>query len=67
MAQSNAPESLYRNRIHVVGDDELRDWARKLAVTPEKLKAAVAKVGDWADDLQHELADQRDLPLRRFG
>jgi len=44
-----------RQRINVNQDYELRDWSRKLGVTPEQLKRAVAKVGDRADDVEREL------------
>lgn len=45
----------YRHRINLVEDDELRRWARLLAVTPEVLKDAAKRVGAWTDDLQLEL------------
>ena len=48
---------LYRNRINVIDDDELRDWAKRLVVPAEKLKDAIAKVGNWSDDVQHELSE----------
>ncbi|HEY6086845.1 MAG TPA: DUF3606 domain-containing protein [Burkholderiaceae bacterium] len=38
-----------RKRINVNEDHEVRDWAKKFSVSPEKLKAAVAAVGGWAD------------------
>ena len=44
-----------RQRININQDYELRDWSRKLGVTPEQLKRAVAKVGDRADDVEREL------------
>jgi hypothetical protein len=37
-----------RKRINVNQDHELRDWAEKLHVTKDELKAAVKKVGDKA-------------------
>ncbi len=56
MADTNdTTGGLYRSRIDVVRDEELREWAKRLAVTPEKLKDAVKKVGNWSDDLQFEL------------
>ncbi len=45
----------YRTRIELPDEDALREWARRLSVTPEKLKEAVARVGNWSDDLQFEL------------
>ena len=38
----------HRQRINVNQDYELRDWSSKLSVSPEKLKEAVAAVGDQA-------------------
>ena len=37
-----------RERINVKQDYELRDWSKKLGVTPDQIKAAVKKVGDRA-------------------
>ncbi len=44
-----------RRRINVNEDYELRDWAKKFGVTGEQLKAAVAKVGDRAEDVERHL------------
>jgi hypothetical protein len=44
-----------RIRINVNEDYELRDWAKKLSVTPEQLKAAVKKVGPVAAAVAKEL------------
>jgi hypothetical protein len=48
-----------RQRINVNQDYELRDWSKKLGVSPEELKRAVAKVGDRATDVERELKSQR--------
>ena len=45
----------YRTRIDLPDDNALHEWARRLAVPPEKLQEAVARVGNWSDDLQFEL------------
>lgn len=45
----------YRTRIELPDEESLREWARRLSVPPEKLKEAVARVGNWSDDLQFEL------------
>ena len=45
----------YRTRIELSDEESLREWARRLSVSPEKLKEAVARVGNWSDDLQFEL------------
>lgn len=44
-----------RDRINVSEDYELRDWSEKFGVTPDRLKAAVDKVGPMADDVRREL------------
>jgi Protein of unknown function (DUF3606) len=43
------------SRINVNQDYELRDWSKKLGVTPEKLKEAVKKVGPMVKDVRKEL------------
>ena len=45
-----------RDRINVNQDYEVRDWCKSLNTTPEKLKAAVAAVGDRADKVREYLA-----------
>lgn len=37
-----------RTRISLSDDYEVRDWAKKLGVTPDELKAAVKAVGNDA-------------------
>jgi hypothetical protein len=44
-----------RSRINIHEDYELRDWAKKFNVTPEKLKEAVAKVGTSAEAVKKHL------------
>jgi hypothetical protein len=44
-----------RERINVHEDYELRDWSKSLGVTPERLKEAVAAVGDRADKVREFL------------
>ena len=34
---------------------KVRDWSNKFGVTAEQLKAAVKKVGTFADDFEKEL------------
>jgi hypothetical protein len=43
------------SRINVNQEYELRDWSKKLGVTPEKLKEAVKKVGPMVKDVRKEL------------
>jgi hypothetical protein len=44
-----------RTRINVNQDYELRDWSKKLGVSPDELKKAVASVGDRAKDVEAHL------------
>jgi uncharacterized protein DUF3606 len=44
-----------RKRINVHQDYELRDWAKRFNVTPERLKEAVAAVGDRVEKVQQYL------------
>lgn len=48
-----------RERIDVNQDYELRDWAKTLNTTPEKVKEAVQAVGDRSDKVR-EFLGQRD-------
>ena len=44
-----------RERINVHQDYELRDWAKSLSTTPERVKEAVQAVGDRADKVREYL------------
>lgn len=44
-----------RIRISLDEDYEVRGWTEKFAVSEARLRAAVKKVGDIADDVQREL------------
>jgi hypothetical protein len=44
-----------RERINVNQDYELRDWAKSLNTTPERVKEAVQAVGDRADKVREYL------------
>lgn len=44
-----------RQRINLNEDYEIRDWAKKFAVTQDELRQAVAKVGDRAVDVERYL------------
>jgi methyl-accepting chemotaxis protein len=48
-----------RQRINVNQSHELRDWAKSMNTTPEKLKEAVQAVGDRADKVR-EFLGQRE-------
>jgi hypothetical protein len=41
-----------RERINIHEDYELRDWAKSLNTTPERIKEAVQAVGDRADKVR---------------
>lgn len=49
-----------RQRINIHQDYELRDWSKSLNTTPERLKEAVAAVGDRAEKVREYLG--RDKP-----
>lgn len=44
-----------RQRISLSEDYEVRDWSKKFGVSEERLRAAVEKVGNQADDVEREL------------
>jgi hypothetical protein len=48
-----------RDRINVNQEYELRDWAKTLHTTPEKLKEAIQAVGDRTDKVR-EFLGQRE-------
>ena len=47
-----------RQRINVNQEYELRDWAKSMNTTPEKLKEAVQAVGDRADKVRDYLGQR---------
>ena len=47
-----------RDRINVNQDYELRDWAKSLNTTPERIKEAVQAVGDRADKVREYVSRQ---------
>jgi len=51
-----------RQRINVHEDYELRDWAKSMHTTPERIKEAVQAVGDRADKVREYLG--QDKPSR---
>jgi hypothetical protein len=44
-----------RTRISLGEPYEVRDWSEKFGVSEDRLRAAVAKVGNMADDVEREL------------
>jgi hypothetical protein len=48
-----------RQRINVNQDYELRDWAKSLNTTPERVKEAVQAVGDRADKVREYLSERK--------
>ena len=51
-----------RERINVNQDYELRDWAKSMNTTPERIKEAVQAVGDRAEKVREYL--KQDKPGR---
>jgi methyl-accepting chemotaxis protein len=47
-----------RERINVNQAYELRDWAKSMNTTPEKLKEAIQAVGDRADKVREFLRER---------
>ena len=47
-----------RERINIHQDYELRDWAKSLNTTPERIKEAVQAVGDRADKVREYLGQR---------
>lgn len=47
-----------RSRVNTSEDYELRYWSEKWGVSPEQVKAAVAKVGNSADAVARQLGKQ---------
>jgi hypothetical protein len=47
-----------RERINVNQEYELRDWAKSLNTTPERVKEAVQAVGDRADKVREYLGER---------
>lgn len=47
-----------RQRINVNQDYELRDWAKSLNTTPDRVKEAVQAVGDRAEKVREYLRDK---------
>jgi len=48
-----------RQRINIHQDYELRDWAKSLHTTPERIKEAVQAVGDRADKVREYLGEKK--------
>jgi hypothetical protein len=47
-----------RQRINIHEEYELRDWAKSLQITPERLKEVVQAVGDRADRVRQFLGQR---------
>jgi hypothetical protein len=47
-----------RERINVHQDYELRDWAKSLNTTPDRVKEAVQAVGDRAEKVREFLKNK---------
>ena len=44
-----------RNRINIHEEYEVRDWSKRLGVSPEELKKAIQQVGTSADAVRKHL------------
>ncbi|HZV83585.1 MAG TPA: DUF3606 domain-containing protein [Brevundimonas sp.] len=44
-----------RQRISLEQDYEVRDWSQKFGVSEERLRDAVARVGNMATDVERDL------------
>ena len=55
----NKSQGQDRQRINIHQDYELRDWSKSLSTTPERLKEAVAAVGDRADKVREYLGQDK--------
>jgi hypothetical protein len=51
----NQSQGQDRQRINVNQDYELRDWAKSLNTTPERVKEAVQAVGDRVEKVREYL------------
>jgi hypothetical protein len=51
-----------RQRINIHQDYELRDWAKSMNTTPDRIKEAVQAVGDRAEKVREYLG--QDKPNR---
>jgi hypothetical protein len=51
-SQRGSPDN---KRIDIHDPDEVRHWSKSLGVTPEQLKAAVARVGTSAEKVRDSL------------
>lgn len=47
-----------RNRINVREDYELRDWSKRLGVSPDELKKAVQQVGTSTEAVRKHLGNK---------
>lgn len=56
MADDKSKTGQDRKLISLTEDYEVRDWCQSLNTTPEKLRAAVAAVGNSADKVREYLA-----------
>ena len=54
-----APTATGPERIDVGSDEALRTWAKRLDVSADQIREAVAKVGDRASDVELHLKGSR--------
>lgn len=58
-ARSTAPQGTEADRIDLMSDASLAEWAGKLNVSEAQLKEAVSSVGDRATDVEMHLKGSR--------
>lgn len=58
-ARSTAPQGTEPDRIDLMSDASLAEWAGKLNVSEAQLKEAVSSVGDRATDVEMHLKGSR--------
>lgn len=54
-----APNGTGADRIDTVSDESLRIWAKRLDVSSDQIREAVASVGDLASDVELHLKGSR--------
>lgn len=62
MADKNKPAKSAGDRINVKEEFELKGWAKRLGVTPNRLKLLVKEVGPMLDDVKAQIAKEAAGP-----
>lgn len=59
MSDDKSKTGADRQRVSTSEDYELRDWAKSLNTTPEKIKEAVSAVGNSADKVREYIGGRK--------